>query len=68
MSLSDLEDNDFHLYSTYMRISESKTIAENQSIMVKNNQELYIINTSLFIILDYFGNRNGFYDDLTKKH
>ena len=68
MSLSDLEDNDFPLYSTYMRISESKTIAENQIIMVKNNQELYIINTSLFIILDYFGNRNGFYDDLTKKH
>lgn len=32
--------------------------------MVLDKQELWVLNTCLFLILDYFGNRNGFYDSI----
>lgn len=55
----------FPSYDEYQKISESKMIAENQYEKVKTEQQLYVLNTSLFIVLDYFGNKNGFYDTLT---
>ena len=31
-----------------------------------NDSVLHILNTSLFFLLDYYGNRDGFYDSVIK--
>ncbi len=51
-------------YYLYKAISEAASIASNQYASAEEKQELHVINTSLFIILDYFGNRNNFYDHM----
>ena len=51
-------------YQTYQNISVAQEIATKQYDMVLDKQELWVLNTCLFLILDYFGNRNGFYDSI----
>lgn len=62
--LSDDHFDVFPSYKVYQTVSEAQKIAKKQHNMVKIKKELYVLNTSLFIILDYFGNKNGFYDDI----
>lgn len=61
--LNDYFDS-FPTYQIYQTISESQRITLKQYEMIQNEQQLHVINTSIFIILDYFGNRNNFYDDI----
>ncbi len=49
-------------YSMYLNISQAEYVAGQQYEMIQSFKKLYILNTSLFLILDYYGNQNGFYD------
>ena len=35
-----------------------------QMRMIDDDRCVAVLNTSLFLILDYYGNRDGFYDSL----
>ena len=48
-------------YNAYQNISEAQNIALKQHEMATSVQELYVLNTSILIILDYYGNRDNFY-------
>lgn len=54
----------FLSYDQYQKIVKSETIAQIQWKKVQTNRELHILNTSIFLVVDYFGNRNSFYDNL----
>lgn len=49
-------------YETYLNVSTAKYIADCQAVKINNEAKLYVLNTSLFLIVDYYGNQNGFYD------
>ena len=49
-------------YNIYQELSSSYAIASKQYNLANKLRKLSVLNTSLFIILDYFGNRDGFYD------
>lgn len=51
-------------YEEYQNYSNTKTILLKERELVEKNKTLSVINTSLFIITDFYGNRNGFYDSL----
>lgn len=51
-------------YQAYQILSEAQEVAAKQYDMVQGKQALFVLNTCLFIILDYFGNRDHFYDGL----
>ena len=54
-------------YSEYVDESESEHILHKQVSLVDAEQTLNVLNSSLFILIDYFGNRNGFYEQLITK-
>jgi len=54
-------------YESYLSLSEAKNLLNKQSEIINENQFVFVINTSLFIVVDYFGNKNSFYDNLFKK-
>lgn len=50
---------------TYVRFSDGQLLIDLQTAESKEilkNGRVSVLNTSLFLPLDYFGNRNGFYD------
>lgn len=49
-------------YDEYLFISTANIIIEYQSQIVANDSKIAVLNSSLFFLLDYFGNKNGFYD------
>ena len=51
-------------YKEYELLSKSIGILEAQKNMIDDNNELAILNTSLFFSIDYFGNKQGFYDSI----
>lgn len=51
-------------YREYMDESTAEHIFQKQHDLVNSAQVLSVLNSSLFIILDYFENRNGFYDQM----
>ena len=53
-------------YSEYLTLSPGEKIATIQKNSILNDSVLHILNTSLFFLLDYYGNRNGFYDSVIK--
>ncbi len=55
---------DFPDYLLYRDISRTQRIASNQFEKIKSSEELYILNTSIFMLLDYYGNRDSFYDHI----
>lgn len=54
-------------YEEYLKQSNTKRILLAEQDIAKKLEALSVINTSLFIISDFFGNRDGFYDKLTIK-
>lgn len=54
-------------YAAYQRIATSLSLHKSQEALIKQKNEISVINTTLFIILDYFGNQNGFYDSIINK-
>lgn len=53
-------------YEEYLKCSNNENILKNEIELVKENNIISVLNTSLFMIADFFGNRDGFYDDLLK--
>ena len=51
-------------YKEYSSYSNSANILSEERKLATKDKFLYVINTSLFMITDYFGNRNGFYEGL----
>lgn len=51
-------------YDTYLKCSDSERILSEEKNLIVNEKFLSVINTSLFMITDFYGNRNGFYDGL----
>ena len=51
-------------YKEYSKYSASANILSEERKLATKDKVLSVINTSLFMITDYFGNRNGFYDSL----
>ena len=51
-------------YKEYSSYSDSANILSEERKLATKDKVLYVINTSLFMITDYFGNRNGFYEGL----
>lgn len=52
-------------YEEYLTQSNAKRILLAEQNIADKLKALSVINTSLFIISDFFGNRNGFYDNLS---
>lgn len=48
-------------YQRYIINSTGSSIHLLETQELKNNKRIAVLNTSLFLILDYFGNKNGFY-------
>ena len=53
-------------YNEYLNISNGLKILGCQHSCVSEKQLLYILNTSLFMVLDYYGNQNGFFDSINR--
>ncbi|MCR5786853.1 MAG: hypothetical protein K6G28_04060 [Acholeplasmatales bacterium] len=51
-------------YDSYLIESDTKNVLIQQSKIIDSMKKISVLNTSLFIIVDYYGNRNGFYDQL----
>lgn len=51
-------------YSDYKAIMESLKLYNSERTLIENKEILAVINTTLFLVLDYFGNQNGFYDSI----
>ena len=51
-------------YEEYLTQSSAKRILLAEQDIAKRSKMLSVINTSIFILSDYFGNRDGFYDKL----
>ena len=55
-------------HEDYQAHSATDYILNVQRELVSKNNEVAVINTSLFIPLDYYGNRDGFYDGVVDNH
>ena len=53
-------------YSAYTIESQLPSVIKTEKSIIDGNNSLAVLNMSLFIILDYFGNRYGFYDQITQ--
>ena len=51
-------------YDTYLKCSDSERMLSEEKNLIVKEKFLLVINTSLFMITDFYGNRNGFYDGL----
>lgn len=49
-------------YGQYLSYCEQETILAGQLRLIEDDRMVAVLNTSLFLILDYYGNRDGFYD------
>lgn len=55
-------------YKEYLILSEPSQILSYQKQRVETMKKISVLNTSLFIALDYYGNRNGFYDEVLQNN
>lgn len=51
-------------YDLYLAKSQQSGILAEQVKLIDGDGRVAILNTSLFMILDYYGNRDGFYDSV----
>lgn len=49
-------------YNEYKNLMETLSLYEAEKKMIDLQNEISVINTTLFLVLDYYGNQNGFYD------
>ena len=52
-------------YSEYCNLSESSALLDMQTSLIEAEEKIAVLNTSLFLLLDYYGNQNGFYEQIT---
>lgn len=51
-------------YKEYVDLSAATKILDHQAQKVSTERRVDVLNTALFIALDHFGNKEGFYDSL----
>lgn len=51
-------------YQEYLDLAECKTILDNQIAKVGIERKVSVLNTALFVLVDYYGNQRGFYDSI----
>ena len=51
-------------YQEYLDLAECKTILDNQIVKVGIERKVSVLNTALFVLVDYYGNQRGFYDSI----
>lgn len=54
-------------YSEYCTLSESSALLDMQTSLIEAEEKIAVLNTSLFLLLDYYGNQNGFYEQIIMK-
>lgn len=54
-------------YDTYMELSDAAAIAASEAQFCDANHQVQVLNTALFLLLDYYGNRDGFFDSLMRR-
>lgn len=62
--MSGHEELKYVPYTKYLSFSPGEKIAAIQKSSIMKDSVLHILNTSLFFLLDYYGNRHGFYDSV----
>lgn len=55
---------DVPTYQQYLEIVECKKILVNQISKIQNERKVSVLNTALFVLVDYYGNQRGFYDSI----
>ena len=56
------------VYSEYQNLSASTSIIKQQHLLVCSENSLSVLNSSLFVIIDYYGNKANFYNNLIKSY
>lgn len=51
-------------YEYYRSACSCSRILEKQTELAEVKGQMFVLNTSLFLVLDYFGNRDGFFDGI----
>ncbi|MDE7181405.1 MAG: hypothetical protein K2O41_00045 [Clostridia bacterium] len=51
-------------YNEYQKIMDTLRLYEAEKKKIDVENKISVINTTLFLILDYYGNQNGFYDSI----
>lgn len=51
-------------YDQYLSKSQQSVILAEQMKLINSNKCISVLNTSLFLVLDYYGNKTGFYDSV----
>ena len=54
-------------YKEYISISEVGFILDKEKNITEKEKVVSVLNTSLFMLVDFFGNKNGFYDSLNER-
>lgn len=49
-------------YSQYLICSQASNILDRQIALITTEGKLSVLNTAVYILIDYFGNQDGFYD------
>lgn len=64
--LNDIMNGDWGgmSYERYLSCSGALTILSKQSEIVNKRKQMAVLNTSLFFLIDYYGNKDGFYDEV----
>ena len=52
-------------YEEYRKYSGTNKILSRQQELIERTDSISVINTSLFMITDFYGNKKGFYDSLS---
>lgn len=51
-------------YHNYLEISDTSTTLKKEIEVAGELEKIKVLNTSLFVITDFYGNKNNFYDNL----
>lgn len=51
-------------YKDYCKIGTSINVLNKEKTLIEKNRVISVLNTSLFLLIDYYGNQKGFYDDV----
>ena len=58
---------DMPSYSNYLTYSKTEELLAKESSLIEWERKISVINSSLFLVTDYYGNEKGFYDNLSNE-
>ena len=54
-------------YETYVQESNQMNVLQHEIEVISTLKQIAVLNTSVFFALDYYGNKDGFYDEIMNK-